>query len=139
MPTYCTHCSTRGFSRPFLGCLFLAEQLAWEHLSTMSLAVATRLLTIPSGPSDRVKTISLIIGAFTLIYRWGLRRKEDWTGLEPPHTLIDSLYFSATVFSAPCTTLRQSSSSYSAWPIMAAAVHAFAHSFAQSCACACTL
>ena len=65
----------------------------------MSMAVATRLLTARSGPSDRVKTIALIIGAFTLIYRWGLRRKEDWTGLEPPHKLIDSLYFSATVFS----------------------------------------
>ena len=69
----------------------------------MSLAVATRLLTVPTGPSDRVKTIAVIIGVFTLVYRWGLRRKEDWTGLEPPHNLVDALYFSATVFSTHCT------------------------------------
>lgn len=69
----------------------------------MSLAVVTRLLTVPPGSSDRVRTIALIIGAFTLIYRWSLRRKEDWNGIEPPHKLVDSLYFSATVFSAPST------------------------------------
>ena len=66
-----------------------------------SLATAARLLTIPDGPSSRVRTIALIIGAFTLVYRYCLRAKGDWNGLEPPHKLIDSLYFSATVFSAP--------------------------------------
>ena len=66
-----------------------------------SLATAARLLTIPEGPSSRVRTIALIIGAFTLVYRYCLRAKGDWNGLEPPHKLIDSLYFSATVFSAP--------------------------------------
>ena len=79
----------------------------------MSLAVvATRLLAPPSGKSERVRTIALVIGAFTLIYRWYLRRKDDWN-LEPPHSLVDSLYFSATVFSecgthapSPCSPVR---------------------------------
>ena len=71
-----------------------------------SLATAARLLTIPDGPSSRVRTIALIIGAFTLVYRYCLRAKGDWNGLEPPHKLIDSLYFSATVFSAPPASPR---------------------------------
>lgn len=90
------------------------EPPAWAFTSdkapmSRSLAVATRLLRVPSGPSDRVKTIALIIGTFTLIYRWCLCRKEDWAGLEPPHKLVDSLYFSATVFSASapaCPTIQ---------------------------------